>query len=277
MKFYYVNRQDREDRNYLFRGAMAAMGFPAADLIRVLAKNREDYPSRAALCEAGAADGFAGFFNRVKDRDYPGYGHLVGSFSHMRAWRMIAESGEVGVHMCDDYYIKQPKAQLEALLAPLGDFNLVQLAWHVRDDVFFNDQFNLGIPYEHFSEEVSDESPHFIKGAWHGCSDWALVLSPIGAQALLDYMEYQSPVNPECATTAMHHTYKDFPGVYSLKDQPREQNGNTVLRDNPWVGHLIEYTEHPVSDLMGTHEIAERVPEAERWDVRMENRFGEDL
>ena len=34
MKVYYVNRADREDRNYLFRGAMAAMGFLPEDLIR---------------------------------------------------------------------------------------------------------------------------------------------------------------------------------------------------------------------------------------------------
>ena len=27
MKIYYVNRKDREDRNYLFRGAMAANEF----------------------------------------------------------------------------------------------------------------------------------------------------------------------------------------------------------------------------------------------------------
>ena len=86
------------------------------------------------------------------------------------------------------------------------------------------------------------------------------MLSPKGAQAILDYMEYQSPINAECVTTAMQHTYRDFPGVYSLKDQPKEQNGNSVLKSNPWVGHLIEYTELPVSNLMGTHEIPEMIP-----------------
>ena len=255
MKVYYVNRQDREDRNYLFRGAMAAMGFPAEDLIRVIAKHREDYPSRAGLCDAGAADGFEGFFNRMRNRKYPGYGHLVGAWSMMRSWRIIAQGDAIALHMIDDYYIKQPKQALDELIAPLDDLNLVQLAWHTRDDVFFLDNYNLGIPYSHVAEEVSEKSPHFIKGAWHGCSDWALVLSPTGAQAILDYMHYQSPINAECVTTAMQHTYRDMPGIYSLKDQPRDVNGNEVLRTNPVVGHLVEYTDKPDSDLKGTHEI----------------------
>ena len=274
MKVYYVNRKDREDRNYLFRGAMAAMGFPAEDLIRVIAKNREDYPTRAELCDAGAADGFPGFFNRMKDREYPGYGHLVGAFSMMQSWRRIAEGDEVALHMIDDYYIKQPKHTLEQLLAPLVDLNLVQLAWHTRDDVFFLDNYNLGIPYEHVPEEVSERSPHFLKGAWHGCADWALVLSPVGAQAILDYMHYQSPINAECVTTAMQHTYRDFPGIYSLKDQPRHVNGNEVLRDNIWIGHLVEYTDAPVSNLMGTHELPDMIPEDELWEERMGGHHG---
>ncbi len=274
MKVYYVNRADREDRNYLFRGAMAAMGFPPEDLIRVIAKNREDYPSRAELCDAAAADGFEGFFMRMRDRAYPGYGHLVGAWSMMRSWRIIAEGDEVALHMIDDYYIKQPRQALELLLAPLDDLNLVQLAWHIRDDVFFMDKYNLGIPYYHVPEEVSDKSPYFLKGAWHGCADWALVLSPKGARAILQYMETQSPINAECITTAMQHTYRDFPGIYSLRDQPRDVNGNQVLCTNPWVGHLIEYTDKPVSDLMGTHELPDMISEDKLWDERMEGPHG---
>ena len=270
MKIYYVNRQDREDRNYLFRGAMAANGFPPEDLVRVIAKNREDYPNREALCEAAAEDGFAGFFMRMKERAYPGYGCLVASWSMMRAWRMIADSNDVALFILDDYYIKQSKEALELLLAPLDNLSIVQLAWHIRDDVFFLDKYNLGIPYSHVAEEVSEESPYFLKGTWHGCSDWALVFSPNGAQTVLDYMEHQSPVHNECVTTAMQHTYRDYPGIYSLRDQPRNVNGNVVLRTNPWIGHLVEYTDKPVSDLMGTHELPDMVSEDELWDERME-------
>ena len=257
MKIYYVNRKDREDRNYLFRGAMAANEFPPDDLIRVIAKNKEDYPSRQAMCDAASDDGFAGFFQRMRDRDYPGYGHLICTWSVMRAWRMVVESGEKATVMLDDYCIKQSKRHFEFLLYPLHDFSIVQLAWHIRDDVFFLDWYDLGIPYDHLPLKVSDKSPYFYEGMWYGCSDWALVLSPGGAQVLLDYMEEQSPINSECACTALQHTHRDIKGTYSLRDQPEQCNGTMVLRDNPWINHLIEYSDKPISDLVGTHESTE--------------------
>ena len=274
MKVYYVNRADREDRNYLFRGAMACSGFPAEDLVRVIAKNREDYPDRDALCDAASEDGFDGFFQRVRDREFPGYGCLVSSWSTMRAWHMIVESGETSIFMLDDYYIKQPRAALDLLIAPLDDFSIIQLAWHVRDDVFFLDHYNLGIPYQHVVEKVSDKSPYFLEGAWHGCGDWAWVITAEGAETVLNYMHHQSPVQNECVLTAMQHTYRDYRGIYNLRDQPRDVNGNTVLRTNPWVGHLIEYTEQPVSNLMGTHLIEDMLPKDQLWDKRMEKPHG---
>ena len=255
MKVYYVNRADREDRNYLFRGAMAAMGFAPEDLIRVIAMNREDYPTRQALCDAGAADGFSGFFERMRYRKHPGYGHLVGGWSMMRSWRMIAEQDETALHIIDDYYIKQPHRALCRLIAPLDDLNIAMLAWHTRDDVFFLDRFDLNIPYRHTADKTSAKSRHFLEGGWYGCADWALVMSPEGAAMLLEYMENESPINAECAVCAMQHLYKDFPGIYSLKNQPRDVNGDSVLTNNPWVGHLVEFTDGLTSNLVGTHEL----------------------
>ena len=169
---------------------------------------------------------------------------------------MIAEGGETAICMIDDYYIKQSKAKLEMLLYPLHDYKIVQLAWHLRDDIFFLNHYNLDIPYDHVPLQVSDKSPYFYEGMWHGCSDWALVMSPEGTRMLLRYMEEESPINSECAPTALQHTHRDVRGTYSLKDQPERVNGTMVLRDNPWVGHLIEYTSGAASDLIGTHEQA---------------------
>ena len=148
------------------------------------------------------------------------------------------------------------------------------MSWHTRDEVFFHDKFNLGIPYEHQAEKVSSKSPYFLEGAWHGCADRSLVLSPKGAGALLEYMDKESPIDTECATMAFQHTHRDFPGIYSLKDQPRDVNGNQVLRTNIWVGHLIEYTGGIVSNLMGTHLIPDMKPEGELWDERFEHPYG---
>lgn len=249
MIVYYINREDREDRNYLFRGAMANMGFPVENLIRVIAKNREDYPTRELICDAAAADGFEGYFMRMRSREYPYYRTLVSAWSIMRAWRMIAEGTEVALQLLDDYYIKQPCVALHRLVMPLTDLRIVQMAWHTRDNVFFRDKFKLGIPYQYVRDEVSDKSPHFLKGAWQGASDWALVMSPEGASMLLDYMETRSPIDTECAITALQHTRPTLSGIYSLKNQPREVNGTVELRTNPWVGHLIRYTEGSESDL----------------------------
>ena len=279
IRIHYINRSDRDDRNYLLRGAMAAMGWRPEELVRIIAKHREDYPSRKEVCDAACADGFEGFFNRMRywNKERPGYGSLVSSWSYMRSWRMIAEGNEPVIHLLDDYYIKQPKPALEFLLAPLDDFNIVQLAWHERDDIFFLDWYDLKIPYNHVAEKVSAKSPYFLEGAWQGCSDWALVLSPQGAAWMLDYMETESVINADCVTTAMQHSGRNYTGIYSLRDQPRDVNGNDVLRTNPWVGHLIEYTDAPVSNLMGTHTILDMTPDGELgWDKRLEERSSDE-
>ena len=194
----------------------------------------------------------------------------------MRSWRMIAEGDEPIIHLLDDYYIKQPKHDLEFLLAPLDDFNIVQLAWHVRDDIFFLDWFDLKIPFNHVPEKVSSKSPYFLEGAWQGCSDWALVLSPQGAASMLEYMGTESVINADCVTTAMQHSGRNYPGIYSLKDQPNDVTGNEVLTTNPWVGHLIEYTEGAVSNLMGTHQLVDTNDDGElAWDPRLERKSDE--
>ena len=270
MKTHYINRSDRDDRNYLLRGAMAANDWRPEELVRIIAKHREDHPSRQEVCDAACEDGFEGFFNRMRDKTFPGYGSLVSSWSYMRSWREIANGDETVIHLLDDYYIKQPKRNLEMLLAPLGDFNIVQLAWHERDDVFFLDWYDLKIPYKHQTEKVSDKSPYFLEGAWQGCSDWALVFSPQGAAWMLEYMETESVINADCVTTAMQHSGRKYSGIYSLRDQPRDVTGNEVLETNPWVGHLIEYTEGAVSNLMGTHQLVDTNDDGDlAWDPRL--------
>ena len=258
MKFYYLNRADRLDRNFLFRGAMAANGYRPENLIRCIAKNKEDYPNRVALCDAASQDGFDGFFSYQRDREgkYPGFGHMVCSWGCMRIWREIAEGKEIGVHLLDDYYLRQPLHKFVELLRPLDDLNIVQLAWHERDDIFLLNTYDLPpIPYEVEPDVVSPKSKDFLVGTGQGCSDWALVLSPYGAQTLLNYMQHNPYLNSECVTTGLHHTFHNLPGTYSLHHQNREVNGLQVLQDNPWVGHLVEYTDEAMSDLTGAHNL----------------------
>lgn len=256
MKVYYVNRSDRDDRNYLFRGAMAAAGFRPKSLNRVIAMHKEDYPDRDILCDAAAADGFPEFFLYQKGQTWPGYGHLVCSWSVMRCWRMIAEQDDVAIQFLDDYYLRVDKKELQRLLEVLDGFKIIQLAWHTRDDVFFEDKYNLKLPYRADELKISPVSSEVYIGAGHGCSDWALVLTPEGAQLILDYMKYHPELNTECALTGMHHAFRSIGGIYSVRDNNPEVIGTTVLKpdDNKWVGHLVEFTNKQQSDLIGTHE-----------------------
>ena len=267
MKVYYVNRADREDRNYLFRGAMAAMGFSSEDLIRVIAKNREDYPTRADVCDAAAADGFADYFNYQATAKYPGYGSLVSGWSYMRAWRMIAEGGETCLFFLDDYCLKQPYSDFQKLIEPLDDLSIVQLAWHIQPDIFQRNIFDLPIRYKHRELEVSKQSTHFYEGAWQGSSDWALVLSPEGAARLLSFISEYPYLGGETHITGLQHIYTDIKGIYSLKDSPPDVDGHRILQSNPWVLHLIEYTNKHASDLIGSQHFVDPATGETLWEL----------
>ena len=250
MKAYYVNRSDRDDRHYLFCGAMAAAGFRPDELVRVDAMKREDYPTREAVCNAGAADGFPEFFTYQRDKTWPEYNHMIGSWSMMRSWRMIAEQDDIGIHFVDDYYLRKQKWELESLIEPLNDLSILQLAWHERTDVFLLNKYDLPIPFEMEADVISEKQPQVLRGAAHGCSDWAILMTPEGAQALLKYQREHPYVNPELSVTAMYSTFRQMTGIYSLKDQNRYKSGLEVLlpEDNPWIGHLAEYTDKDMSN-----------------------------
>jgi len=256
MKIYYVNRDDRDDRNYLFRGAMAAAGYTPDELVRVPAMKKEDYPTREALCDAAAQDGFQEFFSYQKEQPWPGYGHLVCSWSVMRAWRMIAENGEVAAQFLDDYYLRKRRSDLETLIEILEDLKILQLAWHTRDDVFYLDEYNLNLPYviDNDTATPAERSGDVHVGAGQGCSDWALIMSPEGASTLLDYMKFHPHLNTECALTGLYYTFRHINGIYSVKGNDPKENGTHVLKHNTWLGHLVEYTNGNMSDLSGTHE-----------------------
>ena len=155
--------------------------------------------------------------------------------------------------------MKQKKQDLEFCIGFLDDLRIVQLAWHTRDDVFFEDRYKLGLPYKPEQLRKSEKMPEFYVGAADGCSDWAMVLSAEGAGMLLDYMKNSPYLNTECVITGMHHAYGNIPGLYSVIDNAPKVDGTVELQPhhNKWIGHLIEYTEHNASDLIGTHEYAD--------------------
>ena len=256
MQAYYLNRSDRRDRDFLYRGAMACAGFTANSLQREDALLKEDYPTREALCEAAECE-FPAYFRYHKESDatYPGIGHLVCSWGTMRAWRRIAQGRHPAVFTCDDYYVKS-RQKLEQLLSSLGgEANIIQLAHHARDDLFLRDEHDLEMPYQFGSYRWSHMTPDVYEGMAYSSSD-NLYLSPYGAQTLLDYLAECPALNTECATQGMHQAwlhgkFRRVSGTFSVVDNDTAEQGIHVMRNNGWIGHLVEYTSGAMSDIGG--------------------------
>ena len=254
MRAYYLNREDRLDRNFLYRGAMAHAEFRPEELVRWIAKNKEDYASRAELCDAASDDGFPEFFQYQKKQSAIGYGHLVVTWGFMGIWREIANSDGHAISGNDDYYLKRKKQQLLQFIEELGEVDILCLIWHKRDDIFLLNRFNLPIPYQVEPLRHAPQSSRAYIGAPEGCSDQAILFSPRGAQRVLDYMRDYPYINSEYALTAMHHTLRNSPNFYCTVDNDPREMGNMVARNNYWIGHLVEYTDGKMTDLMGYHD-----------------------
>ena len=249
-----LNRLDRLDRWLLYKGAMAASGFEPSALTRHIAVNKEDYRDQGELCEAGAVE-FPEYFNFHKDSktEYPGFGHLVCTWGTLRAWSTIAEGDSVAIFTCDDYYLKARKRKLEKLVSTLENVNIIQLAHHARDDIFFYDTYGLNLSYKFGQYKISELSQEVYEGMGHSSSESHL-LSPYGASCLLEYLTAYPKLNAEPASQGMYQAFlngdfKYVEGVYSVVHNDISENGLVVMQNNRWIGHLIEYSEGAKSDL----------------------------
>lgn len=254
MKHYYINLDRREDRNFLFRGAMAAQGVSVNDLIRVPARDIEKYQERKDICNAAIDDGFEEFFTFQKDDGDIGKGHLICSWSIMRAWRMIADSDETAMQWVDDYALSGNISEIERVVATLDDLNIVQLSWHDRPDFFVSNAKKSQIKYDIWREyDISPKCPDFYEGS-KGCSDWVIILSPDGAQFLLDYMAMFPFIYTELAIFASS-CHVDYKGVYSAVHNDGKSHGTKELFGNGWIIDLSKYTHGDSSDLLSIHEV----------------------
>ena len=252
MKHYVVNRKCRWDRLLLWQGAMAAQRVPEADLLVRVAMDKDDYADREDLCMAAMDDGFGEFFGYHLEHwcDYIGFGHLICSWSIMRVWREIAQGDKTAVQWLDDYALGIPSRKFSRWVADLNP-NIVQLCWHYRDDLFENPH-RLPSKLYPLSSETKVGRRDVVVGA-EGASDWALVLSPQGAQWLLDYMASKPYFNTELAVVAMWAENSHRKSVYSVVSQDPTINGTVPLTGNDWVVGLSQFTE-TASDLTGLHE-----------------------
>ena len=252
MKHFYVNRESRLDRNFLFRGAMASQGVPADNLCRVPAMDLDDYKTAREVCEAAKVD-FPEFFGYHLDNmpNRMGYGNYLAGWSILRMWRDIAAGTDYAGAWLDDYALRVPEAKLRRLVDDIEP-DILQLVWHYRPDIFVDNCHALPFTFDvptHF-ERVSQISSLF-RGA-PGGSDWAIILSPRGACWLLDFMESVPYFTTEEAIQAFYlQTRRD--GIFSVSANNPLTTGLDVLTGNAWVVQLWEYTDWGQSDLQGIH------------------------
>ena len=233
---------------------MAAQGVSPADMHHRVAKDKDDYADADTICQAASEDGFPNFFEFHRKTPQPnvGFGHLICSWSVMRMWRDISEGTATAVAWLDDYALRVPATRLNRLVNTLQP-DILQLAWHKRDDIFEHDNYNLGRKWAvPTSLTRSPADAQCYKGAM-GASDWAIVLSPAGAKLLLDYMAHEPRLNTECAIAGLYADWK-IPKLYSVVDSHPESNGLNPIFGNRWVLELSAYTDRKRSDLLGLHE-----------------------
>lgn len=250
----YVNRTSRPDRNFLWRGAMAAQGVSPEEMHRHIAMDKDDFPDAGAICEAASEDGFPGFFDFHKDNPQPhiGFGHLICSWSVMRMWRHIAEEPSTQGRQfawLDDYALRVRAPEVHHLIAQTEP-DILQLAWHTRNDLFYEDHYGIGKTWNVPRQLETYEDVYH--GAI-GCSDWALVLTRTGAAELLDYMANEPLLNTECAIAGLGAD-RNIPGLYSVVYNHPRSNGLKPIFGNRWVLQLCAYTDGASSDLLGLHE-----------------------
>ncbi len=253
MMHHYVNRNSRPDRKFLWLGAMAAQGVQPDEIQLHVARDKDDYPDVGAICEAASADGFPEFFGFHQKTPQPniGYGHLICSWSCMRMWRTIGEGKEHAAAWLDDYALRVPCQQLNRLVANVNP-DILLLAWHTRDDLFYDDKYELGKTWDVPRQlHVSPLDNAYI-GAM-GASDWAIVFSPKGANLLLAYMAHEPLLNTECAVAGLYADWRP-PNLYSVVDNHPRSDGLSPIYGNRWVLELSAYTDGIRSDLIGLHE-----------------------
>ena len=252
MRHYYVNRQSRWDRHHLFCGAMAGQGIPAESLHRSIAMDKDNYTSDAEICEAARVD-FPEFFTFHLESPQPRikFGHLICSWSVMRMWRAISQGSEIAGAWLDDYALRVPEVKLRRLVDDIEP-DILQLAWHLRPDVFVNNVYKVPFRYDIPSTyERLGDAPVFCGAP--GGSDWANILSPRGAGWLLDFMSQVPYFNSEVAIQALFLKTRRQ-GIYSVVASNPFENGTMVLTQNAWVLQLWPFTTGNASDLVGTHE-----------------------
>lgn len=246
---YTLNRNDRPDRWKIYQKAMLDVGFECHEILRQPAKLVEDYENRQHLCDEAAKE-FPEFYKFHRDKWWPPYGHLVCTWGWLKMLEHVAsmETLDYAVLTCDDYALKRPLAALKWILDVLGDVQILQLSYQKCDWIFDQVQstFNVSLPRRVIRFERVGIYPVW-RGTGMGAAD-NYVVSPKGAQLILDHMMDCSYVNSEHALYLLDHL-RAPKGTYSMVENNMNEDGLTEMKKNAWIQSLNSQTSGNFSDL----------------------------
>ena len=187
MDVYILNLQAEQKRRYICEGALFAMDTPFVHVKRWEAIDDLNYIKSREVLEAAIADGFPAFqsyLNRgVQNKE--GIGVLTQTWNYCRFWRHVVAENKTVMLIQDDRRFRVPYPKMveiteEVIYGP--NFHLLSL-WcrhHAVKDKY--------LPFRW----ISDGSP-IAHGIYEGGADVGQIVSPKGAQWLLDIIGDASP------------------------------------------------------------------------------------
>ena len=206
-------------RYYMTMGGFAAQSVPSDRIKPFVGHDQEAYPSLEAFAEAAIADGWNNPFRKFLDGEIePANSYLSTTWSYLSIFREIANSDEVTLFTLDDVRMLKHWSQYELLLDSCPDFDIVQIWWWYHEPM----------PVL----EDTDISPGF-----HGPGDDMLIVTPKGAQRVLDWIEqfgdmtfeaclnhrrvYQPELLEGCYTTNKPSHWSHHYHAYYFRGEPK--------------------------------------------------------
>lgn len=216
----------RSERRWAWLGAMKAQQVPD-DVVHIMsAMDGGAYPNIESLVDAVVEDGFP-WFERFKDPEWdkPEHPHsklgsLATTWSFLRAFRKVIELDVLSIVMVDNYYLGRWWWDFNRLIETLDDLRILQLHhWDSRkhpNPEFRNDNYPR-VPW--YPDEVCRD----VSKGLAGVGDSVLLLSPSGAQQIIDWSEEQPHFLIE--NLLWYYAHQGVhPGCYSIVKYERERN-----------------------------------------------------
>ena len=217
-KVHVLNLPYRVDRRYYMMGHLHTIGVDPNIIDFFPAKYHADFDSPEAIIAAAIADGFPEFGSERYEgiSKWPhGKFELVCNWNHAAVLRKIIEDDRVALYMLDDYvlkiqfeYLRHVVNHLETNYPP---FYLLQLGWWTSPS---HEEWMMshGLVNRPYADE--DIINGFIARGIGGCGDWVTVMSPKGAEILLDNIVNPSGSPPEYFFGTLSRPDRDKTGLF---------------------------------------------------------------